>query len=195
MLRYHFVWCFPAQDFTWIVIHPIHRLLEFLLTDFCEVCSLGKEAAQKPVVIFIGTLLPGGVTVAVIYLKPFSSVYGLRKLLILQKFRSVVCGDTLEYFLKPLFAQLPFQLIEDGPDGSRFFIWYDVCHFRASLPVCHGQRSGWGAFLSDNQINFLVANLIPAVDLLWPVCDGGQGRVCNPVYRIIGPFFLLAFLQ
>ena len=116
MLRLQLRRTFPTQDLAGIAVDPVYRLLDFTLADSGEIGPFGEEPAEQAVVVLVSALLPGGIAVAVVDRKALSSEDRSRELVILQKFRAVICGDALEQLLEPPFAQPSLQPVEDGPD-------------------------------------------------------------------------------
>lgn len=94
------------------MIQEVRRRLYLPLRNLGEVCPLGKKPSHQPVVVLIGSLLPGGIRMAVVDLKPFPAIDRPGKQIIFQKLRPVVRGDAPKRFPKPAFAQPPLQPVK-----------------------------------------------------------------------------------
>lgn len=101
----------------------VHPVLEFRYLFFCdpgEIGALGIPAPDHAVMVFVGALLPGGVAVAVVDLKPAAAADGAAQLLIPEKFRAVVRGDALELLFE--IRQRFLQPVENSLDGGSCFV-------------------------------------------------------------------------
>lgn len=65
----NFLGRFPTQHSPGIVVHPVGQVAQLGLVDLCEVRPLGIPSSYHTVMYLVGSFLPGGVAVAVVYLR------------------------------------------------------------------------------------------------------------------------------
>ena len=170
----HFRWTPPSQAPPRVVVHPGLYFGHLPPCDSVEIRPFREEPPDDAVAVFVGALLPGGVTVAVKDLESLSAVYGLYQLLMLQKLRPVVRGDAPELLPECLLAHAPLHPVKCLPDRTCPPVWQLADDLFLFEPLCQRQQHWPAPGPACDQIHLPVSRFLSPVDLLRPLFNAGQ---------------------
>ena len=116
----------PVQDFSRVIVEPVHGLVDARLGDLAEVRFLGEVPAYHLVLLLIAAALETAVRVAIIDMGPMLPMGppGALHPPTVRELRAVVNSDTLEYIHKFARADAPLQPVQCGHDAGSGMIWH-----------------------------------------------------------------------